>query len=504
MRILQVIALGLIAGCRGCGESKLDDTGGTVDTGEHHPHDSRSEDTETKPGDSCAEPDDTGWHWRDSGDTGWSRPCDDGEVETPETITEAVASFPEATISRVVGDIDGDGFLDIAAGYECVDGMREQLAIYRGPLQGTYTPTDGDFRMYFDYDFCWEVWWDGGIGAVEPVADQNGDGLSELLVDVWGYAGSHHGESNWDILRIFYSPLGSAGAFGGADGGVYLHRNFSSVSAAGDPTGDGVGDVVLGFWDSEYDSVWTGAAVLPGPLVSGSLDDASLIGGCATYEVYSVDASMDFDGDGIDDLLIGGEWERIHGGIITAFLGPVEGNRAVADADLFLGTGGGLYGGATATWLPDPSGDGRPDILVGAHYEDLGCHETGTVWAFRSPAGEGLQMRDADMTIHGRYRYDGFGSNLADAGDVDADGVEDILLGAGGEDGTERDAGAVYLVLGAPSGVCTLEEVATRYASTEREVWYLGGAGTLGDTYGPAGDEFLASARGAAYVFTAP
>ena len=70
---------------------------------------------------------------------------------------------------------------------------------------------------------------------------------------------------------------------------------------------------------------------------------------------------------------------------------------------------------------------------------------------------------DADLTIQGAAAYDRSGSSVSGAGDVDGDGIDDLIIGASGADPNGRDdAGASYVVFGSDQGFPATIDLATR------------------------------------------
>jgi hypothetical protein len=137
-----------------------------------------------------------------------------------------------------------------------------------------------------------------------------------------------------------------------------------------------------------------------------------------------------------------------------------------------------LTGGATADRFgeavaggADLTGDGRPDMLVGAS----GTSAWGQVSAFAGAAG--TPGSAAAFTLEPIESTDNLGLAVADAGDVNSDGYEDLLVGAPGVD---RGQGAAYLYLGGAAGPSTAAAATLRGATAgERFGWALSGAGDV-------------------------
>lgn len=126
-----------------------------------------------------------------------------------------------------------------------------------------------------------------------------------------------------------------------------------------------------------------------------------------------------------------------------------------ADATLAGGAAGDLAG-LQVKPAGDVNGDGRPDLLVGAPNADpRGREDAGVVYVVFGGALDGVperldQLGARGLRIEGAAARDRTGVGIAAAGDVDADGLGDLLIGAPRADGRGADdAGVAYLVRGA-------------------------------------------------------
>jgi hypothetical protein len=99
---------------------------------------------------------------------------------------------------------------------------------------------------------------------------------------------------------------------------------------------------------------------------------------------YSVDGPGDVNGDGYMDVFIGAYGDDAGGGNAGgAFLyyGPLVGTYAKSDADaIFVGEKGGDVAGYSVAGVGDVSGDGFPDLLVGAYAADTPTLQAGAVY----------------------------------------------------------------------------------------------------------------------------
>ena len=236
-------------------------------------------------------------------------------------------------------------------------------------------------------------------------------------------------------------------------------------SRPGDVNGDGLDDLLAGQSNHE-------AYLYLGP-VSTSLDGSGwstrFVDGAASIVAGSpVAGKGDINGDGYPDVAVGDTGSFTGPGSVSLFLSPVFGEHSIDDADATLlgtecwvccdGFGKYIYSDADfghAIELADVNNDGFADAIVGAPgtgVEGAGgeCVTTagGVVYIFFGPLSGTLSATEADVAIGALGLGDSLGSAVAAAGDVNADGFTDLIVG-GANVGTE---GAAYLLYGPIDG----------------------------------------------------
>ncbi|MFH1278381.1 MAG: hypothetical protein ABIK65_08380 [Candidatus Eisenbacteria bacterium] len=183
-------------------------------------------------------------------------------------------------------------------------------------------------------------------------------------------------------------------------------------------------------------------------------------------------ASGDFDGDGIDDLVVGAPGAdgrateaRDLGKVYLFFGGP---ERTLAAGAPALSEAGVVFVGedpkenlGRRLAVTDMDGDGRDDLVIGTMYgngpddDRSGCGEARVVFGrTRStfPPLWDFAVLDADLIVYGAETNDYLTGEMA-AGDLDGDGRGDLFLGAFYGDGPEDDrhhAGEVSILFGGP------------------------------------------------------
>jgi Putative metal-binding motif len=160
----------------------------------------------------------------------------------------------------------------------------------------------------------------------------------------------------------------------------------------------------------------------------------------------------DLDGDGYGDLLLREYSETVgkwtSAGCVFIFPGPLDAGATYSDAPTQVC---GAFSGADFGYNADGSGDldaNGVNDLVATQAESTEDEENGWVGVFYGPLATGVSSAsDADLTIDGSYWGHG-AKRVASGGDWDGDGVDDFVVGAPGDATYETDAGAAFLFLG--------------------------------------------------------
>ena len=252
--------------------------------------------------------------------------------------------------------------------------------------------------------------------SISNVGDINGDGIDEFAIGATGVGGGSQGA----VYIVFGSAAGYPAAFNlntlngtngfQINGGEYA-QDFVGVSVAGggDVNNDGIADLIIGASGADPDGGGSGAAyVLYGKNVA--VDGAfasdiatSSLNGTTGFQISGTNggdglgftvAMGDFNGDGIEDLLVGAN-----------------------QADSYRGAGYVIFGKDTG--------------LNGAFAGNIDVATLDGTNGFKMPAINA---------------YDYAGSSVTNAGDINGDGIDDIAIGAMGADPNGSNSGAIYIV----------------------------------------------------------
>jgi hypothetical protein len=191
---------------------------------------------------------------------------------------------------------------------------------------------------------------------------------------------------------------------------------------------------------------------------------------------FALASAGDVNDDGFGDTVVGSDWSWEGPGKAYIHLGSAKGLSGDAATEL-EGHGSGDAFGEAVAGAGDVDGDGFDDVIVGA-WDYTGDPEQGAAYLF---AGSSDGVFDRAATTLYTTRDERFGWSVSGAGDVNADGYDDVIVGA---PGAESSSGAVYVYLGSAKGL-SVTPVATISGSSSSELGYaVAGAGDVnGDSY---------------------
>ncbi|GJM20625.1 MAG: hypothetical protein DHS20C15_05400 [Planctomycetota bacterium] len=264
---------------------------------------------------------------------------------------------------------------------------------------------------------------------------------------------------------------------GGFFGDIVADDGFGNALAAlGDVDGDGIGDLAVGTPFADIGGPWRGGVWILFLEADGSVRawqrlsalDGELPVPPLDFDRFgwSLAPLGDYDGDGVPDLAVGASG-RADGGpdrgaVHLLMLRP---DGTVHTQHTISSTSGGFGGtlldgdgfGSALANLGDLDGDGELDLAVSARLDDDGGLSAGAFWMLFLDGAGGVLHEQKVGPLDGGLQaeidpLDFFASSLAAIGDVNGDGLVDLVAGAPNDSDDGLAHGAVYVLLMAADG----------------------------------------------------
>ncbi len=301
---------------------------------------------------------------------------------------------------------------------------------------------------------------------ISSAGDVNGDGLDDLIISATG-VNNDTGRSYVVFGKINSTAINLSSIAAGTGGfSINGEKNGSSVSTAGDVNGDGLDDLIVGASSVGINgNAQVGKSyVVFGKINSTAINLSSIAAGTGGFVINgdhskgfsgrSVSSAGDVDGDGLDDLIIGAPGYDVWGlgnhpeGKSYVVFGKKDNTNAVNLSSVVSGSGGfvingeGTFAGESRSgWVSsagDVNGDGLDDLVIGAPGADpIGKNNAGKVFVVFGKKDDTsavdlstIESGTGGFVINGEKAGDFISETVSSAGDVNGDGLDDLIIGA--------------------------------------------------------------------------
>ncbi|MEM8832106.1 MAG: integrin alpha, partial [Cyanobacteria bacterium P01_G01_bin.19] len=329
---------------------------------------------------------------------------------------------------------------------------------------------------------------------ISSAGDVNADGIDDLIIGA-GFANPSGNLSAGESYVVFGkdSSFDSSLDLSSLDGtngftinGIDRFDGSSrSVSSAGDINADGIDDLIIGAAGADPNGnraagesyvVFGKDSSFTSSLDLSSLDGTNgfTINGIDRGDLSgrSVSSAGDINADGIDDLIIGALGADPNGNLSAGESYVVFGKDSSFDSSLDLSSLDGTNGftingidrddlsGGSVSSAGDINADGIDDLIIGAAggnpSGNADAGESYVVFGKDNSFDSSLDLSSLDgtngFTINGIDRFDSSGYAISSAGDINADGIDDLIIGASGADPSGKaHAGESYVIFGKDS-----------------------------------------------------
>ncbi|MFA6195005.1 MAG: integrin alpha [Patescibacteria group bacterium] len=351
------------------------------------------------------------------------------------------------------GDVNNDGYDDILIGADGNDPANAGAAYLIYGQAGLLTSASLTTAVKFSGTE------DGELAGcdVASAGDVNADGYDDILVGAF-----NNGPMNAGAAYLIYgqaSLLTSASLSTGVQFTGEGDFDFAgyAVSSAGDVNNDGYDDFLIGAYENSDIYTEAGATYLiygqAVHLINASLSTAVQFSGEADedYSGMAVSAAGDVNHDGYADFLIGAASNNSSfsdSGAAYLIYGQADIfiDSSLSTAVKFSGEETSGNAGISLSGAGDVNNDGYDDFVVGATGEDTNTGAIYLIFGSATELSSNLLSSSDIIRFNGEGAFDNAGNAVANAGDINNDEFDELLIGASyNNDGSNTDAGAAYL-----------------------------------------------------------
>jgi len=326
------------------------------------------------------------------------------------------------------GDLNGDGYADAIAGAYSYSNNGDDGRVYA--FYGGSLIDNAEERIITVEPKGWLFGSDNAYAG-----DVNGDGYDDYIISDYESNAGTYATSGAAYLYYGGKTISTTTAL--SFYGNEALCAFGSDVDGGDFNGDGYSDLIIGAYahdagSSTASDIGQAYIYFGGPNINPASPDVTVSGDYDTiYFGNSVGNAGDVNGDGYDDFLVGAPYHPA-GNTNRGRAYLYYGGATIDTAPIITITGSedNTYLGFDVHGAGDVNGDGYGDFIIGAYMHDAGSTTASNLGqAYIYLGGPGLDSI-ADITLSGDDNNARFGAAVAGSGDVNADGYDDVIVGA--------------------------------------------------------------------------
>jgi hypothetical protein len=416
-------------------------------------------------------------------------------------VGQAGAEFGGAVAGA--GDVNGDGFGDVLVGaplWNNLGSTDEGIAyVYLGNSSGLFTTPSTSLTHNTIQNQAFFG------SALSTAGDVNGDGYSDIII---GSYGSINGVlSNAGKVHIYY---GSSAGIASTASLVLTTPNQAdaefgkAVATAGDLNGDGYADVIIAAPGFDTPTVNEGRTYVYYGSSTGLQTTATTIDDANHTNAFfgnSIGSAGDVNGDGFTDILVGcALYNQAFTAEGAAFVyHGAPGSITEANSVILENTTeNSSFSGLSVSRAGDVNADGFDDILIGVPL--LNEISSADVGSVFLYYGgpSGLPLSPSVTFDEVNSAFARFGESISTAGDINGDGYSDIIIGCPNCDNQNTNEGAAFVYYGSATGINTTATVLD--PTNQNDAGFGIAVATAGDVNGDAYSDIIVGA----YRFDSP
>ena len=383
------------------------------------------------------------------------------------------------------GNIDGDDYDDLIVGMP--NFLASNSTIKKSSASAVMRGNSGLIRKEYGFEIYSTKETEHNGRSVSGAGDINNDGYDDVILSTKRYVyvlfgkfyGQEYGKNyptkdvDLDNSLCEFSLVGRRSDISCDDNGqligfaIEFDAEIKGVSGIGDINADGFDDVIINVGEVAYIVFGSDEVFSSTKRFSESFDDAINDGLVVAIEPFNsksisaVSGAGDVNQDQFDDVIIGvssadgeaGKSYILYGKKHDKFPSKIS----LTHSDITINGASGEKSGFSVSGAGDVNCDGVDDIVIGAPNATTGASNTGAGYVVygQKVNPETIELSDFKGWHHAGFKVEGaadgdqFGYSVSDAGDINSDGCDDVIIGAPYADSRGLiDSGASYVIYG--------------------------------------------------------